>query len=170
MGFFNRTPEEKAAAKEKSAMFIGTAMQPIGKITQGDLVTLSLDPDRKVLKIFSKPNEITLPYDRISGFTVESETELAKSGGTIGRALAGGLLFGGAGAVVGGMSGKGNTEKHWIGVLRYIDKEGNSQELAFLQWNLVGHYDGNLKNNVALNFENTIKTIAVQNAEEITEL
>lgn len=168
MGFFSKkTPEEKANKKEKSVAFMGAPLQPIGKIPMNKLTFIKLNPIDKVMIITHEKIEITLPYDRIRGFKIDSETTLAKSGGTIGRALVGGALFGGAGAVVGGMSGKGNTKTKWIATLSYVDKDGKPQELLFLQWGLTGPYEGERNE---LPFEKVVNEIVSRYSEDITEL
>ena len=171
MGFFSKkTPEEKANKKEASLAFLGESLQPIGKIPSGKTVGLTLKPTEQVLNIHYDKIDITLPYDRIRGFKLEDETTLAKSGSTIGRALVGGALFGKTGAVVGGMSGKGNTKTKWIATLSYVDKDGNPQELAFIQWGLTGHYEGATKQYAVAQFESKVNEIVSRYSEDITEL
>lgn len=176
MGFFKTKEEkeqakqEKAIKKEASLIFMGESLQAIGKIPSGKTVGLTLKPEDQVLNIHFDKIDITLPYDRIKGFKLEDETTLAKSGSTLGRALVGGALFGGAGAVVGGMSAKGKTNTKWIGTLTYVDKEGNIQELNFIQWGLTGHYEGATKHYGASLFENKINEIVSRYGEDISEL
>lgn len=169
MGLF-KSKEEKAKKKEATQIFAGETLQAIGKIPSGKNVGLTLDPNKQVLNIHYDKTDITLPYDRIRGFKLEDETTLAKNGNTIGRALVGGALFGGAGAIVGGMSAKGKTKTKWIGTLLYVDKEGNLQELNFVQWGLTGYYEGETKHFGASQFENTVNDIASRFGEDITEL
>jgi len=166
MGLF-KTKEEKEIKKEASVAFMGETLQAIGKIPSGKVVFLTLKPIEKVLNIHYEKIDITLPYERIRGFKLEDETTLAKSGSTIGRALVGGALFGKTGAVVGGMSAKGNTKTKWIGTLSYVDKEGNLQELAFIQWGLTGPYEG--ETNI-LPFEKKVNEIVSRYSEDISEL
>lgn len=165
-----KSKEEKAMKKEASLSFVGESLQPIGKIPSGKTVGLTLKPDEQVLNIHFDKIDITLPYRRIRGFKLENETTLAKSGNTIGRALVGGALFGGTGAMVGGMSAKGKTNTKWIGTLSYLDKEGNPQELLFVQWGLTGHYEDATKHYGASLFENKVNEIVSRFAEDITEL
>lgn len=173
MGLFKTKEEkeklkqERAIKKEASVAFMGESLQPIGKIPSGKLVFLTLKPVERVLNIHYEKIDITLPYERIRGFKLEDETTLAKSGSTIGRALVGGALFGKTGAVVGGMSAKGNTKTKWIGTLSYVDKEGNLQELAFIQWGLTGPYEG--ETNI-LPFEKKVNEIVSRYSEDISEL
>ena len=54
---------------------------------------------------FSKTNDERIPAENIQECVYKKETELEQSNSVIGRAIAGGLLFGDVGAVVGGMSG-----------------------------------------------------------------
>jgi hypothetical protein len=176
MGLFKSKEEkeqrkqEKELKKEASLIFMGESLQPIGKIASGKTVGLTLKPNEKVLNIHHDKIDITLPYERLKGFKIEDETTLAKSGSTIGRALVGGALFGKTGAIVGGMSAKGNTNTKWIATLIYEDKEGNLQELNFIQWGLTGHYEGATKHFGASQFEDKINEIVSRYGEDITEL
>lgn len=169
MGLF-KSKEEKALKKEASVAFMGSSLQPIGKIPSGSLVFLTLKPAEKVLNIHFEKTDITLPYDRIRGFQLESETTLAKNGSTIGRAMVGGALFGNTGAVVGSMSAKGNIKSKWIGILSYIDKEDNPQELRFIQWGVTGPYEDINKHYGMSKFETQVNEIVARYAENITEL
>lgn len=169
MGLF-KSKEEKKAKKEASLLFMGESLQSIGKIPIGETVAISLKPGDQVLNIRHDKIDITLPYERIRGFKLENETTLAKSGNTVGRALIGGALFGGAGAIVGGMSGKGKTNTKWIGTLTYEDKAGDIQELMFIQWGLSGYYEGETKHYLASQFESKINEIASRFVEDINEL
>lgn len=167
MGLF-KSKEERDMKFERSLVFTGSTMQPIGKIQSGWLVDLTLDPEDRKLHIKNKNAgaDITVPYSRIKGFSLESETTLAQSGRTVGRALIGGALFGAAGAVVGGMSGKGKTKTTWYGILSYEDKNGEIQELVFSEF-LSSKKDPNL---MSLKFKNRVNDIAAENRDAITEL
>ena len=156
--------------KEASVFFYGQALQPIGKITAGQSVGLSLNPDIRALNICHDKINITLPYNRILGFLLDSEDKLTSSGNAGLRALAGGALFGATGAVIGAASAKSKTSKRWIAVLTYKDKEGNLQSLSFLQMMFTKPYDGETKHYGAAQFEKVINQICSQNAEDITEL
>lgn len=173
MGLF-KSKEEKATAKaekelkkESKACFTGTAMQQIGKIQKGLLVDLRLDPAERKLHIVQNKNniDITIPYERLCGFIIENETKLAQSGSTVARAAVGGLLFGKTGAVVGGMSGKGNTKTTWYATLTYEGKTGETQELIFK--------DFVSKENVVIthsDFSIRVRRIISENLEDVTEL
>ena len=167
MGFFNKSKEDKDHKADRSVLFTGTTLQPLGKIQQGWIVELTLDPDERKLHLKNKQAcaDITIPYERLRGFDLEDETTLAKSGGTLGRALVGGALFGAAGAVVGGMSGKGKTKTKWYGSLSYEDKDGNPQELHFEEFLSFKNV-----NPASLQFKNRVNAIAAGNRQDITEL
>ena len=173
MGLFKSKEEkeqrkqEKELKKEASVAFMGESLQTIGKIPSGKVCILTLKPNDKVLNIHHDKIDITLPYERIKAFKIEDETTLAKSGSTIGRALVGGALFGKTGAVVGGMSATGKTKRKWIATLKYEDKEGNLQELNFIQWSLTGAYEG--ETNI-LPFESKINEVISRYSDDITEL
>ena len=171
MGLFSKkTPEEKQHKKEASVMFMGDALQPIGKIPVNGSCGLTLKPDQRALNIHHSKIDITLPYERIKSFRVENETTLAKSGSGLGGAIIGGALFGGAGAIVGQNAKKGKTNIKWIGTLTYEDKEGNLQSLSFIERALTGLYEGDNKSYSAMNFENVVNRIGSDSSEDITEL
>lgn len=173
MAFF-KSKEKKAAAKEEKALkaenkitYSGTTLQQIGKLQQGWAVDLRLDPYERKLHITNKKSgvDITIPYERLNGFKYESETSLTQGGSTIGRAAIGGLLFGKTGAVIGGMSAKGNTETKWYGTLTFTNKDGERQELYFEDL-----FSEKTSNSDHMRFERRINEIAVENSDEVTEL
>ena len=178
MGLFSRKTDEekeqikqeKAAKKESRVMFTGDALQPIGKIPMNGPCGITLKPSERVLKIHHDKIDITLPYERIRSFKVENETTLAKSGSGLGGAVIGGVLFGGVGAIVGQSATKGKTKTKWIGTLTYEDKEGNTQELYFVERGLTGLYDGDQKSYSSSQFEQAVNNIASNVGENITEL
>jgi hypothetical protein len=164
MGLFSKkSPEEKVA-------FLGETMQNIGKIPAGKCVGITLKASDKALNLHHDKIDITLPYARIKGFKLEDEVTLAKSGSGLGGAIVGGALFGGAGAIVGQNMKKGKTNIKWIGTLSYEDKDGNLQELNFIQWGMTGHYEGATKNYAAAQFEKVVNEIVSSYADDITEL
>lgn len=59
---------------------------------------------------FKKEPEFILDVDEIEAIDILTEEE-AKNKSVIGRAIIGGVLFGGVGAVVGGLSGVGQKKK-----------------------------------------------------------
>ena len=111
-----------------------------------------------------------MPYERIISFILDSEDNLSSGGHAGARALAGGILFGSAGAVIGAASAKNKSTKRWIGVLSYKDKEGNVKSLDFLQDGFSAPYDGKEKHYGAAQFEATVNNIVTKNSEIITEL
>lgn len=80
-------------------------------------------------------NKITLKYEKITDVFHGYKTQLKEiNKSVIGRAVAGGLLFGGVGAVVGSISGTGTKtkkEKNLYLIISYIDSDGNEQFLQF---------------------------------------
>jgi putative salt-induced outer membrane protein YdiY len=171
MGFFTKkTKEEKAIKKERLVSFLGESVQAIGKIPAGSCVGLSLKPDQEQLNIHNDKIDITLPYERIVSFRLEDETTIAKSGSGLGGAIVGGVLFGGAGAIVGQNMKKGNTKTKWIATLTYKDKEGNVQQLNFIQRTLMGYYEGDKKSFDVEQFENTVNNIISRYSDDISEL
>lgn len=175
MGLFSKKTaeekeQEKRFKKESSLVFLGESLQPIGKIPAGKCVGLSLKPSDQVLNIHHDKIDITLPYKRLRGFKLEDEVTLSKSSSGLGGAIIGGVLFGGAGAIIGQNIKKGKTKVKWIATLSYEDKEGNLQTLNFIQWGLSGHYEGDTKDWGAGQFEEVVNEIVSRYGENITEL
>jgi len=86
-------------------------------------------------KFKSVENTILLPFNRVKNIGILTEADIiASSKSVIGRSLAGGLLFGGLGAIVGGMSGttpKNTTvTKHFV-VINYINTEQQLASISF---------------------------------------
>lgn len=167
MGLFGKKSPDK---KEKSVMFMGESLQPIGKIAAGKCVGLTLKPADQVLNIHHDKIDITLPYERLKGFKLEDEITLAKSGSGLGGAIVGGALFGVGGAIVGQNMKKGKTDVKWVATLSYEDKEGNPQTLNFIQWGITGHYEGSVKHWGASQFENAVNEIVARYGDDVTEL
>lgn len=171
MGFWIKTKEEKEEQNIKSSCFVGYLQQNVGQFIKGTGVNIKLDPERRVLvikenMIFKKDAlEVTLPYERIKGFSVENEVTLAKSGSAIGGAIVGGLLAGGVGALVGAGSTRGKTNVKWIAILSYEDKNGDNQEIVFLDSN-----EGKNKSLLTSQFENTINKMIINQSGNVTEL
>lgn len=169
MGLFGKK-QDKEKDKDKSLIFTGESLQPIGKIPVGADTILTLDGKEKNLVIHYEKTEITLPYNRIVGFKLEDESTVSKGGSAVARALIGSALLGTAGAIGGGLSAKGKNQKRWIGTLMYRDKEGNNQEVGFIQTGLGGHYTGDQRHWGMGRFVDRVNAIASENAEDITEL
>lgn len=93
----------------------------LGFLTGGNMVNIELYKDHLEIKEFK--NSVTLKYDLITDVYYGLETEITQvNKSVIGRAVAGGLLFGGVGAVVGGLSGTGTKDKkerHFYFIISY---------------------------------------------------
>jgi len=77
-----------------------------------------------------------IKINSINNIKIKTETEISeRERHVLARAVAGGLLFGGVGAIVGavsGVPGKQTKTDHNFLVLDYTDKEGNQKSLMFL--------------------------------------
>lgn len=103
----------------------------------GYMYTLELLEDKLQIGIpLAKPDQLkTLKYNQIQDVIYESDIEkISKSKSPIGRAIAGGLLFGGVGAVVGAISGSGTkekTERKFYLIINYTSKDGEDKFLQY---------------------------------------
>lgn len=119
-------------------------LEDVGELKKGQAVDVSLYEGHLTLKNFAIKQPITLKYSQITdvfyGYTTEIQE---KNKSTIGRAMAGGLLFGGAGAIVGAISAKGEKKEKKVTklmfVISYISSKG---EERFLQFEDTRHWKG----------------------------
>jgi len=85
----------------------------------------------------------TLRYDQIKDIAFDSEFQkISVSKSPIGRAVAGGLLFGGAGAIVGAVSGvtkKEKTEINFYLIIAYTSKDGEDKFLQYEDSSVLGN-------------------------------
>lgn len=78
--------------------------------------------------INKKDTEINLPFSKITTVSTVSEEIIKENSGT-GRAIAGGLLFGGTGAVVGAVTAKDKKKTIYYKVINYIS---NNEEKSIV--------------------------------------
>lgn len=87
---------------------------------------------------------ISLSYAQVTDIYYGTETEIReKNKSVIGRALIGGVLFAGAGAVVGAISGVGSKKEKVKKNLLIISYTSSSGEDKFLKFEDTRHYKGN---------------------------
>lgn len=103
-----------------------------------------LDDHLQIAIPFAKESQIkTLRYDQITDVAFEADLQkISVSKSPIGRAVAGGLLFGGAGAVVGAISGttkKERTEIKFNLIIAYTSKDGEDKFLQYEDLSLTGN-------------------------------
>ena len=105
----------------------------VGTLTAGNMVNVELYNDH--LDVKEIKNSVSLRYDQITDVFYGMETEIInKNKSVIGRAVAGGLIFGGVGAVVGGISGTGTKEKkerHFYFIISYTSSTGEDKFIQF---------------------------------------
>ena len=118
-------------------------LQDVGELKEGFAVDVSLYDDHLTLKNFAVKQPITLNYSQITDVFYGYMTEIQeKNKSTIGRAVAGGLLFGGAGAIVGAMTANGTKEKKVTKLMFIISYTSSKGEDCFLQFEDTRHYKG----------------------------
>lgn len=107
--------------------------ESVGTLTAGNMVNVELYEDH--LDIKEIKNSVSLRYDQITDVFYGMETEIInKNKSVIGRAVAGGLLFGGVGAVVGAVSGTGTKDKkerHFYFIISYTSSSGDDKFIQF---------------------------------------
>lgn len=96
---------------------------------------VALYDDHLKIKVAFGKQEATLKYDQITDIFYGMETEIVNvSKSSIGRAFAGGMLFGGVGAIVGAVSGTGTKQKkerHFYFIISYTSNAGEENIIQF---------------------------------------
>lgn len=107
----------------------------LGVYNSGDMVDVALYDDHLIIMSPVLKQEIKLNYNRITDVYYGLETEIIEQNkSVIGRAIAGGLLLGGVGAVVGGISGTGTKtkkERHFYFIISYTSSTGEDKFIQF---------------------------------------
>ena len=106
-----------------------------GHLKSGNMYDVALYEDYLSIKLPLSKNETTLKYSQITDVEYGSKTEIVtKNKSSIARAITGGVLFGGVGAVVGAVSGIGKkqtTEYHFYFIISYTSSDGEEKFLTF---------------------------------------
>ena len=118
--------------KEKTEKMLMIHYEGIPNYKGGLVTHMTLDEDDKCLK-FKSPvlkdlPEVKLPFAKINKAGLVNVTEIEEQS-KLGRAAVGGLLFGGAGAIVGALSA---GEKKKIKSLYIINYMSNGEEKAIV--------------------------------------
>lgn len=108
----------------------------------GYMYDVALYPDHLSILSPSK-SELTLLYSQITDVYYGIDKEITtKNKSVIGRAAAGGLLFGGTGAVIGAISGSGQkqvVQNHTLMIISFTSSDGG---LSFLEFEDTRNYKG----------------------------
>lgn len=128
--------------KNKNMKYVLNLTSNVGNLTPGKNVMLTLEDEKIVINGIFEQKTVSLSYDKITDLYYGMEHEIVeKNKSVIGRAVAGGLLFGGTGAIVGAISGTGKKEKKklkFVFVISYKDSENNDAFISFEDVNANG--------------------------------
>lgn len=117
--------------------------EDVAGFSKGYMYDVALYDDHLEITSMQK-RKLLLNYDQITDVFYGFETELVeKPKSVIGRAAVGGILFGGAGAVIGAVSGTGTkTEKelHRCFIISYTSSDGEDK---YIQFEDTRKYKGN---------------------------
>lgn len=110
-------------------------VEQIGNFGPGNMLDVALYEDHLTISSPASKQEITLNYNQITDVSYGTQTQIVeKNKSVIGRAIGGGLLFGGVGAIVGAVSGSGTKEKkehHFYFIISYKSQDGDDKFLQF---------------------------------------
>lgn len=174
MGFFDTVE----LLKEKTTVFKGETVQSVGVIPQGVNVSLKLDSaNGNLVIVYTKTQTVTLVYERVLGFSVgcTKSYEADQVSNAVGQVLArGGLGRGVAGQVGrlvgGGLVGRQKEIVRWIGTLFYTNKNGEREELQFIEKVGDEYYSEETKSAAAKKFETAVNKVAMLTGDNLTEL
>lgn len=106
-----------------------------GHLAADWMYDVALYEDHLEIKMPLGKDKTTLLYSQITDVEYGSVTEIVKKNKSVlGRAVAGGLLLGGLGAVIGAVSGTGKKEKketHLYFIISYTSADGEDKYLSF---------------------------------------
>lgn len=127
MGFFTKT--KGSIISDAFKLVEGTSLQP------ELMYDVALYDDHLTIKLPLGKQDTTLKYSQITDVFYGLQTEIVTTGkSVIGRAVAGGLLFGGVGAVVGAVSGSGTKQKkerRFYFIISYTSSAGEDKFIQF---------------------------------------
>lgn len=113
----------------------------IDSITKNTPIRITLLEDELVIKQrFFKKETVHLKYSKITNVGIVNEKDIQeKDKSVLGRAVAGGLVLGPLGAVIGGVSGIGKKEKKKTKIYYIINyKSSDDGEIKALSFSLSG--------------------------------
>lgn len=127
MGFLTKT--KGSIISDAFKLVEGTSLQP------ELMYDVALYDDHLTIKLPLGKQDATLKYSQITDVFYGLQTEIVTTGkSVIGRAVAGGLLFGGVGAVVGAVSGSGTKQKkerRFYFIISYTSSAGEDKFIRF---------------------------------------
>lgn len=105
--------------------------QNLGSLREGTMVDVAMFPE--YLSIKNRKQEITLKYTQITDVYHGLQKNVAlENKSVIGRAFAGGFLFGGAGAIVGALSANNRVKKkRLVLIISYTSSDGGESFITF---------------------------------------
>ena len=135
MGLFNK---DNVIIKDNFKL-----IESVGGLPEGNMYVVSLYDGKLTIKAPLIKTSVELKYEQITDVFYGLETEITTHNkSVIKRALVGGLLFGGIGAVVGAVDGTGIKEKktnHFYFIISYKSSTG---EDAYIQFEDTRLYKG----------------------------
>lgn len=118
-------------------------LHDVGQLKADNMIEVSLYDDHLTLSAPMSKQPITLDYRKITDVYYGFETEIKeKNKSVIGRAAAGGFIFGPVGAVVGAISGTGKKEETEIRRVFVISYSPSNGEESFLRFYDTRCYKG----------------------------
>jgi hypothetical protein len=118
-------------------------LKDVGGLGADNAVEVALYDDYLTLKNLMVKQPITLNYSQITDVFYGNVTEIQeKNKSVIGRAVTGGLLFGGVGAMVGAVSANGKKEKKVTKLMFIISYTSSKGEESFLEFEDTRMYKG----------------------------
>lgn len=110
-------------------------LQDVGNFKKNYTIKMELFDDALKISAPMIKGDVSLKYSQITDVFYGLDTEvIEKDKSSIGRAIAGGLIFGGTGAIVGAVSGMGKKTKKISKFLLVISYKASDETEQFLQF------------------------------------
>lgn len=131
MGLFNLKKKKALDPSKPLSKQAFRLVEGAGPFKAGETCSVFLFRDRLELSAFDMTKSVALRYGQVKS-VVHLRDVVQNDGDAISRGVAGALLFGGVGAIVGALSAGGSKRKNVL-VVEYVSSSGDGSQLVFVE-------------------------------------
>ncbi|EPY2307080.1 hypothetical protein ACXATD_002751 [Clostridium sporogenes] len=159
MGLFNRKNKE---INPINLVYI----DGIDRYIKGATVSLSLDDKKRCLVIKDSKNNypvVNISFEKLVAVDIVHEKDIIETNkNSVGRAMAGGILLGPLGAIVGGISGVGSKKNYKLRTFLVINYKSKDEEIKVISFEIknitlsMPKFINKLRENIPINNDEEI--------------